>query len=656
MIKPSFSDNFDIGQQQQQHALMPASNLVDGYQQPSSTVPHHYEDRGNVCGSENPELDPLSGSYQKEHGSYMGGRLTPHSIGSLSAHGNPVYNTSSPHSNASSSHYNMADQMPGFEDDFAQLGQSAALQHLVGTVPSSLPSNHSSSVTVLAGPAGEIYDKYAVFRELQFEEELVNAWKSPTEEEKQDDNKITDQQDQENFDQENQHGLGNSDSDPENIYEENQKPKESEMQGPRTQHYQLGSQTCGNFSPSNQLLHGRSGSTIDSEDEMSYKNSEEGPVGDHLEGDDITRMVLPHHNTIQHGQINTARLQNIEIEHKNTQPDWARFDDSLAGGGHSRSDQNLQFSDFLSQEEQAKILGACLKTHSKQLDQYQDKNHFSFDYHRRESKEIVLSDSGVSMPCYPLPSSVYFDKDCPAQSPDKVAEELLGPSEAPQHPDCFQNAEQDQKKKEDDDDETDIFLENEKMDHQQMEANNSQFESDWEPAFYQRGASGDVADAMNRDAWDLSFQREEEAISQKKVVVADVTNDTHDTTINIEEAFPMDDKYRQLGSTSRASADSMFAANPFNDNFVPSNGNGHGGAGTSSATPPLFLYDGDRLSNASDISYQSSEVNEAGDIFAKQTGFSDLTFRIEAKTNLCKSDSINIFSVSEDPFDDDFFK
>jgi hypothetical protein len=100
----------------------------------------------------------------------------------------------------------------------------------------------------------------------------------------------------------------------------------------------------------------------------------------------------------------------------------------------------------------------------------------------------------------------------------------------------------------------------------------------------------------------------------------------------------------------------MFAANPFNDNFVPSNGNGHGGAGTSSATPPLFLYDGDRLSNASDISYQSSEVNEAGDIFAKQTGFSDLTFRIEAKTNLCKSDSINIFSVSEDPFDDDFFK
>ena len=32
------------------------------------------------------------------------------------------------------------------------------------------------------------YDKYAVFRELQMEEELLRAWKTPSEEEKADNN------------------------------------------------------------------------------------------------------------------------------------------------------------------------------------------------------------------------------------------------------------------------------------------------------------------------------------------------------------------------------------------------------------------------------------------------------------------------------------
>ena len=72
---------------------------------------------------------------------------------------------------------------------------------------------------------------------------------------------------------------------------------------------------------------------------------------------------------------------------------------------------------------------------------------------------------------------------------------------------------------------------------------------------------------------------------------------------------------------------------------------------TASATPPV--YEGDRISNASELSFQSGEIlRQESDLFIHEPAFNE--FKIEAKVS--KSDSVNIFSVAEDPFDDDFFK
>ena len=81
----------------------------------------------------------------------------------------------------------------------------------------------------------------------------------------------------------------------------------------------------------------------------------------------------------------------------------------------------------------------------------------------------------------------------------------------------------------------------------------------------------------------------------------------------------------------------------------------HNNGRTASATPPV--YEGDRISNTSDLSFQSGEILNSVDIFEGGAGFDDATFRVEAKTSkVTKSDSVNIFSTADDPFDDDFFK
>ena len=85
-------------------------------------------------------------------------------------------------------------------------------------------------------------------------------------------------------------------------------------------------------------------------------------------------------------------------------------------------------------------------------------------------------------------------------------------------------------------------------------------------------------------------------------------------------------------------------------------GNGVGRAVTD--TPPVFEGEvpSDRMSNASDYSFQSGEFIDSQDIFERQNEFSDASFKVHAKTKIPKSDSVNIFNVNEDPFDDEFFK
>ena len=79
----------------------------------------------------------------------------------------------------------------GFEDDFTPFSMSSQASHRVETslsIPntSSRPESQAASEhSVLSQKPDNDYDKYAVFRELQMEEELIRAWRTPSEEEKE---------------------------------------------------------------------------------------------------------------------------------------------------------------------------------------------------------------------------------------------------------------------------------------------------------------------------------------------------------------------------------------------------------------------------------------------------------------------------------------
>ena len=663
-IRPSFSDNFDTGQtqqqqQQQQQILTPAA-MSKGHnnRRPSSQLPM---DQSDYCCAIYPELDQLAGGHQ-----------TPRSItGSLSAQGYPYYPTSSPLSNASSSRFNMSDQMPGFEDDFAQLGQPTVLKGVAGAAAAS-PTHVTADAPTLPISTVSAYDKYAVFRELQFEEELVNAWKSPTEEEREEE--FAENREMENT------GEKNLVMEEEEHVEE---PLQEQDQDGDDQEVSNWHQHAANhdFGPQTGLLHYRSGSTVDSEEEE--KNGQGGsmeslPVVDaFFSGENKHENLKASCNGINIIHVSVSRLQKVDMD---SRLDWAQFDESAVGvgvvGGGDPGDQNYEFSAFLSQEEQANILGVgrdgednnSNNSNAAGLNQHHQSN--SSFFQEFDSKDIELhagqvgkqhADAfGSSDPFHPPADQHHEGNSLP--SPKNAARDFPAAFLTP--PARYQSFQQ---LEPEGDDAESVSPEVVEEPDRQPEEEKEPFQPDWEPAFYQRDlTNGGAAEPIHREAWDLSFETEEEAAlgRQKASDAAAALSEVVrlGTAVDIEEAFPMDDKYRRLGSHSRASDDSLFAANPFNDNFVPTtNGNGNnggGGARTSSATPPLFLYDGDRLSNASDISYQSGGTggDEGADIFAKESGFSDLTFRIEAKTKLKTSDSVNIFSVSEDPFDDDFFK
>jgi hypothetical protein len=689
-MRPSFSDNFDTiqPQQQPQQALLPAAALSKGnnYNPVSQQLaPNLLEDGADTCGGPLSELDQLASNYQKECGSYLGGRQTPHSTGSLSAQGGyPCHSNSSPLSNASSSRYNMSDQMPGFDDDFAQLSQPVAVQSMLGgpnsasssRMSSTLSASHqTSSPHAVPTSTADVYDKYAVFRELQFEEELVNAWKSPTEEIGKEEEMVGNQETEEVQEYKEEEEI-TEDFNPEQQEEEpgeeyqpdgSQTAEDTEVLMSGSRHFPLTSQALYDFSPQNRLLPGRSGSTLDSEDEFQFGNREDGNRGTIMveggEARNIQSSSINNRSGHSSPEIMTIQ-QKGNVVHDDVQPDWARFDESSAAR-EEVNDNSFEFSAFLSQEEQANILGVYHNNNNNNHsgpDQYQQADRDGYQEYQLRDFRAELTDPRGASASPGNPPQHFADSDNnggPGQNPNHCTREMSSALLTPPPPAQYQSFELLEQQEEPEEEitvEREMYLAVEVPDEsRQLVAAGDLFESGWEPGFYQGETT---RAAVHREVWDLSFQREEEAPGPRRKTgsVAAVVRDPKGTTLNIEEAFPIEEKYHQLGTASPVSTDSLFAANPFNDNFVPSNGNGGGGAGTSSATPPLFLYDGDRLSNASDLSYQSGEGHEAVDIFAKESGFSDLTFRIEAKTKLCKSDSINIFAVSEDPFDDDFFK
>merc|ERR1711893_363335 len=107
------------------------------------------------------------------------------------------------------------------------------------------------------------------------------------------------------------------------------------------------------------------------------------------------------------------------------------------------------------------------------------------------------------------------------------------------------------------------------------------------------------------------------------------------------------------------SNDSIFNS-PFTDNFVTPE-HPMGGQGMVTATPPMFEGEArsERASNNSRGSANSAEFVDSVDVFDENNSFANSNFKIQAKTATTKlpnSESVDIFRVSADPFDDEFFK
>ena len=60
----------------------------------------------------------------------------------------------------------------------------------------------------------------------------------------------------------------------------------------------------------------------------------------------------------------------------------------------------------------------------------------------------------------------------------------------------------------------------------------------------------------------------------------------------------------------------------------------------------------------SEQSFQSGDLGDTLDVFDENNSFANSNFKIQARTTtkIPNSDSVDIFKVSLDPFDDDFFK
>ena len=184
------------------------------------------------------------------------------------------------------------------------------------------------------------------------------------------------------------------------------------------------------------------------------------------------------------------------------------------------------------------------------------------------------------------------------------------------------------------------------------------FGGGWEPAFCPRSQSTDPAPAPSPRFDPFSARPGTEPPREW----ASAWQPEDGLSLDTEAAFP------STGSNSRGdksqgslrlSSDSIFN-NPFADNFV----NVEGGAGAEqravAATPPVFQLEGggSRDSNVSRQSCLSEDFGDTQDVFDENNSFANSNFKIQAKsTKMPTSESVDIFKVSADPFDDDpFFK
>ena len=486
----------------------------------------------------------------------------------------------------------------GFEDDFSHFNPNSKKEEALVF--------KSPNLSVTVPEKCETYDRYAVFRELQLEEELVNAWKSPTEETKDINGDLIIQEteieeEQETFTEEKEDTFLDAEDEDRSMFEQNTMIF-SPVISPVQQNQEF-------IEEQDSLDHASKLDNYDIDLDMDLENKKEfNEVNDVNEGNDMND-INDVTGVADMNDANDATDVNDTYKENNESITWATFEDP--------SRQDAEFSNFINNDEQEKTGNKIskFKPEFMRKDSYAklDENQGGRDeIEEQEQRGKFSIQSPKSL--RDLPTTISFQaryQNFKRFDQPPVVQKVAKPS--------FKN--------------------------QRLTQEEDAFESEWEPAFYTRNQTENEYFGKP-DSWDLSFQKEEN--SPKRLAVK------HS---NLEEAFPQE----YSGRNSATSSENMFN-NPFNDNFVTTNN-----CRTDSATPPVF--EGDRISNHSELSFQSGDfLNSSMNMFERgerddrfERGeeydiFKESEFRIEAKTKVSKSDSVNIFSAAEDPFDDDFFK
>ena len=603
----------------------------------------------------------------------------------------PLPPSPQPHSSHSPTH--------GFEDDFSQMSQPAG--QLAPPNPSPAPT-----APVAAAPAYE-HDRYAVFRELQMEEELVNAWKSPTEETPE----VDLMGDEENADEPEGEGLNNEealmnpeDEDEQEHFAEAEEEVEEEQfympaaeslpgicsmqeEPPGTLEWKGSLQTgdplrAWEESENNEIVEGKLQTPEESSKETEQEHEDNCGLEDESENGNerspesasmasredadqklflppnfdppvLGNGILPQNDREEPGNENDAFEDNFYPKGNEDEP---RNDSEPQTTWNETRDEPHPQTSWATFEESPKEATSFHNMREDQDKVAARKSGFfpeRGEVYRKLAEEQEVADQGYSGSQVELGETEARAK---FHSP-KALRDLPNPTANLQA--RYQNFKRfDQLQASPDESPKATFS-------AQRLPSADPFEAEWEPAFYTRRSQSTDPDYGEGEpsGWSLGAPRPgTEPPRQWTCTPNSWTRDPPPpplparSSLNIEEAFPPARPAKtSRQSSSRGSTDSVFHQNPFTDNFVPDS-NTHRGV---SATPPVFEGEvpPDRISNTSDMSFQSGEAFlESQDTFDKQNAFS-VGFKVQAKTmRLPKSDSVDIFSVTADPFDDDFFK
>ena len=478
-------------------------------------------------------------------------RLTPKSSDSLTTNPSRLAPSLSEHSqqtNTQSDGSNLTSQSktPGFDDDFSRF------------TPETTASTGGGETA-----RRDQFDKYAVFRELQMEEEISNAWKSPSEE--------TPQQTLEGESERDFLDIQNVEIPPEDpqFYDEEQ-PYDADEAFYQSEEFHSQNQTFDQI-------------PFQEEVPMEIRAEEETPAEEESFSNDITHthssQSQPHHTSLpasddpgSQEKVSNGQAVILEEARAASEPgeENTAFEDNFSsvsfptvGGGEKsgwatfEDDKSCEFSSFLSSEEQSRLL-----------------NHNQSRASRRDS----LSEDWQPQQQQPQQSSFNRSKS-------------TDPTSVSQHSNWQKGFDPFQKRP------------------------GTEPLQDWSNAWNETGGGGG--------------------------------GETHQ---DLEEPF-QSSASDSRDKVSQNSSESIFN-NPFTDNFVSSNL-----SRAVSETPPMFEGEGqcDRISQQS---FQSGDLGDTLDVFDENNSFANSNFKIQARTTskIPNSDSVDIFKVSLDPFDDDFFK